>query len=78
MAFIKEIPLDQASGELREAYESDLKTLGYIANYTKVFALRPKVRAAWGSLISAIRSTMDPRRYELITVAAAAQLRCSY
>jgi len=78
MAFIKEIPLEEATGELKEAYESDLKALGYVANYTKVLALRPKVRVAWGSLISAIRSTMDPRRYELITVAAAAQLRCSY
>ena len=78
MAFIKEIPLEEATGELKDAYESDLKALGYIANYTKVLALRPKVRAAWGSLISAIRSTMDQRRYELITVAAAAQLRCSY
>jgi len=78
MAFIKEIPLEEATGELREAYESDLNTLGYVANYTKVLALRPKVRAAWGGLISAIRSTMDQRRYELITIAAAAQLRCSY
>ena len=77
MAFIKEIPLEEATGELREAYESDLKTLGYVANYTKVLALRPKVRAAWGGLVSAIRSTMDQRRYELI-IAAAAQLRCSY
>jgi len=78
MAFINEIPLEEATGELREAYESDLKTLGYVANYTKVLALRPKVWAAWGGLISAIRSTMDQRRYELITIAAAAQLRCSY
>jgi len=77
MAFIKEIPLEEATGELREAYESDLKTLGYVANYTKVLALRPKVRAARGGLISAIRSPMDQRRYELITIAAAAQLRCS-
>ena len=78
MAFIKEIPLEEATGELKEAYESDLKALGYVANYTKVLAIRPKVRAAWGSLIAAIRSTMDQRRYELITVAAAATLRCSY
>ena len=78
MSFIDEIPLEQATGATREAYESDLKTLGYIANYTKVFALRPQVRAAWGSLIQAIRSTMDQRRYELITLASASQLRCSY
>jgi len=78
MSFINEIPLEQATGATREAYESDLKTLGYVANYTKVFALRPQVRAAWGSLIQAIRSTMDQRRYELITLASASQLRCSY
>ena len=78
MAFIRQIPLEEATGELREAYESDLRALGYVANYTKVFGLRPKVRAAWGSLIAAIRSTMDQRRYELITVAAAMQLRCTY
>jgi hypothetical protein len=78
MAFIEETPLDQATGDVREAYESDLKALGYIANYTKVLALRPKVRAAWTSLIGAIRSTMDQRRYELITLAAASRLRSSY
>ena len=35
MAFIREIPPEEASGPVREAYDSDLKTLGYIANYTK-------------------------------------------
>ena len=78
MSFIDEIPLEQAAGPVREAYDADLKTLGYVANYTKVFALRPQVRAAWGQLIQAIRSTMGQRRYELITLAAASQLRCSY
>lgn len=78
MSFIDEIPLEQATGAMRDAYENDLKTLGYIANYTKVFALRPQVRAAWGNLIQAIRATMDQRRYELITLASASKLQCSY
>jgi hypothetical protein len=78
MAFIREIPLEEATGPVREAYDGDLRALGYIANYTKVFALRPEIRAAWGALIKAVRSTMEPRRYELVTLAAAAQLRCSY
>jgi alkylhydroperoxidase/carboxymuconolactone decarboxylase family protein YurZ len=78
MSFIDEVPLEQATGAMREAYESDLKTLGYIANYTKVFAQRPQVRAAWGNLLQAIRSTMDQRRYELITLASASKLQCSY
>lgn len=78
MAFIEEIPFAKATGPVREAYDSDLKTLGYVANYTKVFALRPEIRAAWGALIKAVRSTMDARCYELVTLAAAFQLRCSY
>jgi alkylhydroperoxidase/carboxymuconolactone decarboxylase family protein YurZ len=78
MSFIDEIPLERATGATREAYESDLQTLGYIANYTKVLALRPQVRAAWGGLIQAIRATMDQRRYELITLASASRLQCSY
>src|SRR4029077_5280317 len=48
MAFIREISPEEATGPVREAYDGDLKTLGYIANYTKVFALRPEIRAAWG------------------------------
>jgi alkylhydroperoxidase/carboxymuconolactone decarboxylase family protein YurZ len=78
MAFIREIPPEEATGPVREAYDADIKTLGYIANYTKVFALRPEIRAAWGALIKAVRSAMEARRYELVTLAAASQLRCSY
>ena len=78
MAFIREIPFEEATGQVREAYDVDLKALGYIANYTKVLALRPEIRVAWGALIKAVRSTMEPRRYELVTLAAASQLRCSY
>ncbi len=36
MSFINQIPLEQATGAVRDAYESDVKALGYIANYTKV------------------------------------------
>lgn len=78
MAFIREIPPEEATGEVRTLYERDLETLGYVANYTRIFAHRPEVYTAWGRLIGAIRSGMDKRRYELITLAAASQLRSSY
>src|SRR5262245_7316686 len=77
MAFIREIPPEEAD-EVRELHDHDLKALGYVANYTKVFAHRPDVYTAWGRLIRAIRSNMDQRRYELVTLAAASQLRSSY
>jgi uncharacterized peroxidase-related enzyme len=78
MAFIREIPPDEATPEMHALYDRDRETLGYVANYTKVFAHRPEVAIAWGRLIGAIRSGMDQRRYELVTLAAASQLRSSY
>jgi len=47
-------------------------------NYERVFAHRPKAYAAWQALNGAIKETMDARRYELATVAAARRLRSSY
>ena len=61
-----------------ELYQSDRARQGYVANYTRVFAHRPEVYAAWRDLNVAIRNSMDARRYELATVAAAQALRSSY
>jgi uncharacterized peroxidase-related enzyme len=51
---------------------------GVTTNYERAFAERPEVYAAWGRLITAIKAGMDPRRYELATLAAARRLRSSY
>jgi alkylhydroperoxidase family enzyme len=47
-------------------------------NYERAFAERPGVYAAWVALNGAIKETMDLRRYELATLAAARRLRSSY
>ena len=47
-------------------------------NYTRLFAHRPAVYGAWLQLKDAIAGSMDTRRYELATVAAARSLRSSY
>ncbi|MEO8288229.1 MAG: peroxidase-related enzyme [Chloroflexota bacterium] len=78
MSYIETVPAEQASGLLSELYDADMKANGFIANYTRAFSLRPEVNQAWRSLIGSIRGNMDPRRYELVTLAAAARLRCSY
>ena len=78
MAYIREIPPDEATPEVRALYDLDLESLGYVANYSKVFAHRPEVYLAWGRLIGAIRSGMDQRRYELVTLTAASKLQSSY
>jgi uncharacterized peroxidase-related enzyme len=69
---------DSSSAEAAEAFARDRATLGHVANYTKVFARRPAVLEAWRGLNAAVKAGMDPRRYELATLAAARQLQSSY
>lgn len=78
MAYIREIPPEDTTGEMRAQYDRSREALGYVPNYAKVFAHRPEVYTAWARLIGAIRANMDLRRYELVTLAAASQLRSSY
>jgi uncharacterized peroxidase-related enzyme len=47
-------------------------------NFERAFEVRPDVYAAWLALNGAIKASMDLRRYELATLAAARQLRSSY
>jgi uncharacterized peroxidase-related enzyme len=65
-------------GELPDVCAADCERLGYVPNYMRVLAHRPAAYAAWKQLIGAIRETMEERRYELATLAAARRLRSSY
>jgi alkylhydroperoxidase family enzyme len=47
-------------------------------NYERAYDERRDVLEAWGQLLGAIKSRMDERRYELVTLAAARRLRSSY
>src|SRR5947199_8045006 len=47
-------------------------------NYGAAFASRPGIYAAWQQLNGAIKESMDLRRYELATIAAAKRLGSSY
>lgn len=78
MAFIHTIPLDEAIGPLKEMYDAELKNRGSVDNTAQAFSLRPVVYTAWNDLLANIRSNLDVRRYELVTLAAASRLRCSY
>src|ERR1700730_8508867 len=69
---------DAADGAAAELLATDRATRGYAANFTRAFAQRPEVYAAWRQLVAAITATMDPRLYELATFAAARKLRSSY
>jgi uncharacterized peroxidase-related enzyme len=78
MAFVGPAPDQEASERVTEMFDQDRATWGFVPNFTRTFALRPDVYRAWQHLNGAIKSSMDRRRYELATVAAAAALRSSY
>lgn len=78
MAFLD--PLTDAGADEPAAalLRADEARFGYVPNFTRVVARRPEAYAAWKALNAAIKSTMDERRYELVTIAAARRLRSSY
>ena len=78
MPFLQTVPPEDASGEVKAMYDKDLAAQGYVANHTQAFSARPDVLQGWLALKDAITSGMDPRLYELATVAAATAMRSSY
>jgi len=71
MSFIETIDPADSEGIVRAMYEQTQESWGYVPNYALAFSHRPQVFARWTELLSEARSTMDDRRYELVTLAAA-------
>lgn len=46
MSYITTVSPDDAGAEVAALYEGDLESQGYIANYSRVFSLRPQAAAA--------------------------------
>lgn len=78
LSFIETAPENTTDPEIAEMYARLTGALGYLPNYGRQFSHRPALFDAWVELNNAIKSTMDPRRYELATVAAAVKRRSSY
>jgi uncharacterized peroxidase-related enzyme len=77
MAFIRTIPANEADGDVREMYARQQERWGYVPNYAKLFSHRPGLMKYWGAMQEEIRRQLDPRRYELVTLAVASTLRSS-
>jgi uncharacterized peroxidase-related enzyme len=71
MAFIDTIPDDKIDDQVRAMYERQASFWGFVPNYAKVFCYRPEIMGLWAQLQVGIKKTMDKRRYELVTFAAA-------
>ncbi len=78
MSFIQTIPAEQATGETGAMYERQQRHYGYLPNYARVFCYRPELMKLWSDLQKGIRRHVEPRRFGLVTLAAARALRSSY
>jgi uncharacterized peroxidase-related enzyme len=75
MSYLK--PAEQ-SPDAERMFDTDTEAMGYLPNYTRLFAHGPGVYEAWRQLNGAVKAGMDLRRYELATVAAARALKSTY
>lgn len=75
MSFIRTTPAAEASGATLEMYQRQEDAWGYVPNYAKVFSHRPEVMARWGRLLAEVRRPVDDRRFELVTLAVAHELK---
>jgi uncharacterized peroxidase-related enzyme len=78
MPYLRTVSTEEAAGEVKALYDTDLAAQGFVPNYTQAFSLRPEVLRGWQALKEAITAGMEPRLYELATVAAATAIRSSY
>lgn len=77
MPFIELVTDEAAEGDAAAMLDA-IRAAGDVPNHARLFARRPRVHRAWRELLGAITEDMDPRRYELATLAAARALRSSY
>jgi len=78
MSFLKTTPPSEATGAVRALYERQQGGWGFVPNYARPFSHRPEIMTLWANLQRGIRAHVEPRRYELVTLAAALALRTSY
>jgi len=76
MAFIDTIHPADAEGDVREMYARQQAHYGFVPSYAQVFCHRPEVMQRWADLQVSIKRRMnDKRRFELVTFAAAQELK---
>jgi uncharacterized peroxidase-related enzyme len=75
MAFIDTIPAADIDDDVRTMYQRQQAHWGFVPNYAEVFCYRPEIMRLWAQLQAGIKRHMDKRRFELVTFAAAHELR---
>ena len=75
MAYIETREEPDVTEEVRAMYARQMAHWGFVPNYAKVFCHRPEIMGLWAQLQAGIKRHMDKRRFELVTFAAAHELK---
>lgn len=75
MAFIETTPASAATEDIAAMYTRQQESYGFVPNYAKVFCYRPALMELWAALQRGVKRSVPKRMFELITVAAAMELR---
>ena len=73
--FIDPVEPENAKGEVAEMYRSEEERWGFLPTFTQAFSHHPDAYQAWLRLIRVAYGSMDRRRCELATLAAARALK---
>ena len=78
MSFLATVEDAQATGATAELYARERQRVGHVPRYARAFGARSGVYDAWRLLVGELMGTMPLRRFELVTVVAARELRSTY
>ena len=78
MSFLATVDDAEASGATAELYARERRRVHHVPRYARAFGTRTRVYDAWRSLVGELVGTMPLRRFELVTVVAARELRSTY
>lgn len=78
MSFLTRAEEPELPAATAQMYAQERDRVGYLPEYAATFGARPEVYTAWRQLITTIAGAIPARRFELVTFAAARELRSTY
>jgi len=81
MPYVKTIPYEEASGDLKDVYDMMIKGRGNISNVHAVSSLRPhimKTLIAHGATVMRGESGVSPAEKQMVAAVVSATNKCQY
>ena len=78
MSFLATVDDAEAGDATAQMYARERARVGHLPGYARAFGARPGAYAAWRLLVGELTASMPLRRFELVTVVAARELRSTY